>query len=166
MNFNNNIKEISQVKVPNLMVLCKHYFQYLIQVKNLTLKSFQICLKATLDIYYCKLGIGAASRVTKQPQILDLRKLGNISKLSNLGGHITQYLVFLQELRLCEQQLKISQKQITNFCFSVHFQWITPFCFKYFPLYCGNNEIFDACSAQSSYNSNFLRFFYNSTAFL
>ena len=44
MNLNKNIKQLSCAKVPNLMVLCKHYFAYLIQVKNLTLKSFQLCL--------------------------------------------------------------------------------------------------------------------------
>ena len=40
--FNKNIKQVSKVKVLNLMVLCKRYFAYLIQVKNSILKSFQI----------------------------------------------------------------------------------------------------------------------------
>ena len=31
-----------------------------------------------------------------------LRKLGNIRKISNLGGDIAQCLVFLQDLRLCQ----------------------------------------------------------------
>ena len=44
MNFNKNIKQVSCVKIPNLMVLCKHYFAYFIYVENLTLKSFQLCL--------------------------------------------------------------------------------------------------------------------------
>ena len=44
MNFNQNIKQATCVKAPNLMDLCKHYFAYLIEVKNLTLKSFQLCL--------------------------------------------------------------------------------------------------------------------------
>ena len=44
MNFNKNIKQVRCVKVPNLMLLCNHYFAYLFQVKILTLKSFQLCL--------------------------------------------------------------------------------------------------------------------------
>ena len=40
MDFNKNIKQVSCAKVPNLMILCKHYFAYLIQVKTLILKSF------------------------------------------------------------------------------------------------------------------------------
>ena len=40
MNFNKNKKQVGCVEVPYLMVLCKHYFAYLIWVKNLTLKAF------------------------------------------------------------------------------------------------------------------------------
>ena len=40
MNFNKNIKQASCAKVPNLIILSKHYFAYLAQVKNLTLKAF------------------------------------------------------------------------------------------------------------------------------
>ena len=32
MNFNKNINQASGVKVPNSMVLCKHFFAYLIPV--------------------------------------------------------------------------------------------------------------------------------------
>ena len=63
---------------------------------------------------------------------LILRILGNIRNISNLVRHIAQCLVSLQELRLCEQQLKNMQKQIPNFSFPVQFYWITPFCSKYF----------------------------------
>ena len=68
----------------------------------------------------------------KLPNDLRLRKLGIIREISNLGGHIAQSLVSLQELRLCKQQLKNSQKQIPNFSFLVQFYWITPLCSKYF----------------------------------
>ena len=34
MSFNKNIKQVSCIKVPNLMVSCKQYFASLIQVKN------------------------------------------------------------------------------------------------------------------------------------
>ena len=92
--------------------------------------------KTKLDIQYSKLGIRVTSRVAKQLKTQDLRKLGNIRKISNLGGHIVQCLVSLQELRLCEQQLKNTQKQIPNFSFPVQFYWITPCCSKYlFHLY-------------------------------
>ena len=49
MNFNKNIKQVSEVKVSNLMVLPKHSCEYLIQVKNLTLKIFQLCLLVIFD---------------------------------------------------------------------------------------------------------------------
>ena len=49
-----------------------------------------------------------------------------------MDGHIVYYLVSLQELRLCQWQLKNTQKQIPNFSFPVQFYWITPFCSKYF----------------------------------
>ena len=88
--------------------------------------------KRRLDIQYSKLGIRVVSRVAEQLKAQDLRKLGNIGKISNLGGHIAQCLVSLQELRLCKQQLKNKQKQIPNFSFLVQFYWITPFCSKYF----------------------------------
>ena len=56
--------------------------------------------KRKLDIQYSKLGIRVASRVAERLKTQDLRKLGNIRKISNLGGHIAQCLVSLQELRL------------------------------------------------------------------
>ena len=62
----------------------------------------------------------------------DLRKLGNIKKISNLGVHIAQCLVSLQELRLCLQQFlahfaKNTQKQISNFSSPVQLCWIFQF---------------------------------------
>ena len=88
--------------------------------------------KTKLDFQYSKLGIQVALQVAKQRKALDLRKLGNIREISNLGGHIAQCLVSLQELRLCQQQLKNMQKQIPNFSSPVQFYRIIPFCSKYF----------------------------------
>ena len=84
-----------------------------------------------LDIWYCKLDIRVASRIAKGLKKQDIKKLGNIRKVSNFGGHISQCLVSPKELRLCQQQLKNTQKQIPNFYFLVQFYWITPFCSKY-----------------------------------
>ena len=170
------------------MVSCKHYFAYLIQIKNLTLKTFNFAYwqlfdrsnifrpnehfsqnfesslevqrakrkfsdntghnilelynilvqirfttsKRKLDIQYRKLGIRVALRVAEWLNTQDLRKLGHVKKISNLGGDIAQCLVFLRELRLFEQQLKNTQKQIPKLFFPVQFYWITPFCSKYF----------------------------------
>ena len=44
--------------------------------------------KRKLDIYYSKLGIRVASGFVEQLKTLDLRKLGNFRKKSNLGGHV------------------------------------------------------------------------------
>ena len=111
--------------------------------------------KRNLDIWYSKLSIRVAERLKTQ----DLKKIGNIRKILNLGGHITQGLVSLQELRLCQQQLKKTQKQIPNFSFPVQFYWITLFCSKYFVRLSLSKQIFDPYSAQSSSNSNFWTFF-------
>ena len=67
----------------------------------------------------------------------DLRKLGNIRKMSNLGGQIAYCLVSLQKLRLCQQQLKTC-KTDRNFSSPIQFYWVTPFCSKYFIQDCRN----------------------------
>ena len=147
MNFNKNRKQVSCVKVPALMVSCKYYFAYLIQVKSLTLKNLSTLLigrflievtfssqmstflekfesslevqrakkefsdnlghnilelqnilaqirftksKRKLDIQYSKLRIRVVQGVAKRLKTQDLRKLENIRKISNLGGHIAQ----------------------------------------------------------------------------
>ena len=53
--------------------------------------------------------------------IKKFKKRVTIRKISNLGVHIAQYLVSLQELRLCLQQLKNTQKHIPNFFFPFSF---------------------------------------------
>ena len=82
--------------------------------------------KTKRDIQYSKLIIRVAERL----KTLNLRKLGNIRKISSLGGHTASCLVCLQEIRLCQQQLKNTQKQIFS-CpvlldFSILFQILCP----------------------------------------
>ena len=117
--------------------------------------------KTKLDIQYKKLGIRVASRVTERLKTQDLRKLGNIRKMSNSGDHLAQCLVSLQvqELRLSEQHLKNMQTQILNFSFPVQFYCITTFCSKYFVQDCLSKQMFGPYSTQCSSNSNFLTFF-------
>ena len=69
------------------------------------------------DIFYSKLGIRVASRVAKRFKTQDLSKLGNIRKMSNLGGHIVQGLLSIQELKLCEQQLNKTENRYQTFLF-------------------------------------------------
>ena len=79
-----------------------------------------------MDIQYRKLGIKVALQVAEGPKTQEIGKLGNIRKISKFIGHIAQCIVALQELELCEQQLKNMQKWIPNFSFKVQFYWITP----------------------------------------
>ena len=88
--------------------------------------------KTKLNIQYSKLGLRVASRVAERLKTYDLRKLENIRKISKLGGRIGQCPASLQEIRLYQQQLKNTRKQIPNFFFPVQFDQIPLFCFKYF----------------------------------
>ena len=63
-------------------------------------------------------------------QAQDLRKLGNIRKISKLNGDKAQSPVSLQETPLWQQQSKIKQKWISNFSFPVQYYWISLFCFS------------------------------------
>ena len=102
-----------------------------------------------------------ANLVDHVPDVLDLgsRKLGNIRKISNLGGRIVQCLVSFQELTLYKQQLKNTQKHIPNFYFPVHFYWTLHFVPNHFVQDCLSKQIFGPNSAQSPSNPNFLTFF-------
>ena len=73
--------------------------------------------KTKLNIQYSKLGVQVASRVAERLKTYDLRELENIRKISKLGGRIGQCSASLQEIRLCQQQLKNTRKQIPNFFF-------------------------------------------------
>ena len=59
------------------------FYNVLIQIRLTT-------SKAKRDIQYCKLGMRVASRVAKRRMTQDLRKKGNIRKISNLGGDIVE----------------------------------------------------------------------------
>ena len=88
--------------------------------------------KTKLDIQYSKLGIPVASGVAERLKTQDLRKPGNIRKVTNSSGLIAQCPFSLQKIRLWQQQLKDTQKQIPNFSFPVQFYWISSFCSKCF----------------------------------
>ena len=88
--------------------------------------------KTKRDIQYIKLGIRAPSGVAERLKTQDLRKYGNISKISNAGEDIAQRPVSLPEIKLWQQQSKNSQKQISNFSCPVLFYCISLFCSKYF----------------------------------
>ena len=78
----------------------------ILELYNILVQSRFTTSKRKFDIQYSKLGIRVASIVVKRLKTQDLTKLRSIRKISNLGGHIVQCPVSLQELRLCEQQLK------------------------------------------------------------
>ena len=138
------------------MFYCKlQSCSYILELYNILVKIRLTASKTKLYIWYSKLG----TRVAEQLKTQGLRKLENIRKISNLGGHIAQCLLSLQELRLCQQQLKNTQKQIPNFSSPVQFYWIIPFCSKYFVRDCLSKHIFGPNLAQSPSNSNFLTFF-------
>ena len=108
----------------------------ILELRNILVQIRFTTSKTKVDVQYSKLGIQVTSRVAERLKTQGLRKLGNIRKISDLGGHIVQCLVFLQELRFCQQKLKNTQKQIPNVSFSIQFYWITPFCSKYFVRNC------------------------------
>ena len=83
--------------------------------------------KTKLDIYYSKLDIRVASRVTERLKTQGHGKLGNTISISNLGGDIAQCPLSFQEIELWQWQLKNTQKQIPNFSFPVQAYRISPF---------------------------------------
>ena len=83
--------------------------------------------KTEIYIQYSKLGIRVASRVPQRPKTQDLTKLRNIKKILNLGGHIVQCLVSIQELSFCQQQLKNTQNIQQSFIFLSSFTGLLHF---------------------------------------
>ena len=61
----------------------------------------------------------------------DLRKLGNIRKIPNLGGDIAQCLVPLPEIKFGNSSQKACTNRYQGFSCTVHFFWISLFCSKY-----------------------------------
>ena len=131
----------------------------ILELYNILVKIRFTSSKTKLDIQYSKLGTRVTSRVAERLKTQDLRKLGNIRKISSLGGHIAQCLVSLQELRLCQLQLKNTQKQVPNCSSPVQFYWIIPFSSRYFIRDRLSKHIFGPNSAQFPSNSNFSTFF-------
>ena len=78
-----------------------------------------------LDIQQTKPSVRVTSSFTEQFKAQDLRKLGNIGKISNLVGDIAQCPVSLPEMKLWQLQSKNMQKQISNFSSPVQFYWIS-----------------------------------------
>ena len=113
----------------------------ILQLYNILLQTRFITSKRKLDVQYSKLGIRVASRVAERSQ--EIRKY---RKISNLGGYIAQCLVSLQELTLCKQQLKSTQKQIPNFSFPAQFYRITSFRSKYFVRDCRRKQYCRHCT--------------------
>ena len=72
---------------------------------------------------------------------LRLGKLENIGKSSSLGGDIAQCPDSPPEIKLCQQQSKSTQVQISNFSLPVQFYWITLICFKYLVQDCRSTEL-------------------------
>ena len=66
--------------------------------------------KNKLDIEYNKPGIGVASQAAEQLKTLDLRKLENCGKISNLGGNIALRPVSLPDIKIWRSQSKGTQK--------------------------------------------------------
>ena len=60
----------------------------ILELYNIIAKVRFATRKMKLGIFYIKLGIPVVSRVSERLQTEDLRKLGNITKMSHLGGEI------------------------------------------------------------------------------
>ena len=73
--------------------------------------------KTELSILYNKVGIPVASQVSERLKTEDLRKLGNIRKISNLG----------REIKLATGVRKSTQKLISKFSNPIQFDWIRYF---------------------------------------
>ena len=70
----------------------------------------------------------------------DLRKLGNIKKIPNLGGEIAQCLVPLPEIKFGNSSQKACTNRYQGFSCTVHFFWISLFCSKYLVRDCSSLE--------------------------
>ena len=60
----------------------------ILELSNILVQIQFTTSKKELYIEYSKAGIGVASQVAELLKTWDFRKLGNIRKMSNLGGHI------------------------------------------------------------------------------
>ena len=60
----------------------------------------------------------------KTKGIMDLRKLGNIGKISNCGGEYPNVQFISHKLNFGNSSQKNTQKQISTFSFPIQFYWI------------------------------------------
>ena len=81
---------------------------------NILLQVLLGTSKAKLDFQYNNLCIGVSSVFAKRLNTQNPRTLGNIRQISMLVGSKAQCLVSLPEIRIWSQQLKITEKQISN----------------------------------------------------
>ena len=79
--------------------------------------------KTKLDIQCNKHGIRVTSRVAEQLKTQDLRKLGNIGKISNFGRHIAQRPVSVPEIKLWKQQSKSTHSRYQTFLYLSNFRF-------------------------------------------
>ena len=62
----------------------------ILELYNVLVQIRLIASKTKCDIYYSKLGVRVVSKVAERLKTQDLRKLGNIKKVSNLRGNIPE----------------------------------------------------------------------------
>ena len=121
---------------------------------NLVQASFTTS-KTNLDMWYKynKLSILVASRVGKRFKTKDLRKLGNIRKVSN-----SLWQFFLKRNQALKIAVKKTKKIDTKVSFSVHFLLDFSILFQLFCPRLSPQAKFGPILAESPYNSNILTF--------
>ena len=78
--------------------------------------------KAKLDMQYNKLGVQVAPRVAERLKTWDLRKLGNIGKILNSGGHIAHCPdIPFQKLNFGNSSQKTRKSRNQTFLFLLNF---------------------------------------------
>ena len=101
------------------------------------LANFVFTTSETVGHYYLETQfVRVASRVAERLKTQDLRKLGNIRKLSKLHGMIAQYPGSLPKWKFCQYQQKALERQKLKFSCCVLFHMKTRVSLKYFVSYC------------------------------
>ena len=117
----------------------------ILELYNILVQVRFITCETKLHMQYSKLDTRVASQVAERIKTQDLRNLGNIRKISNLGGGKVQCPVSLQEIRLRQQQSETTQKSISNFSFPVQYYRISVSCSKYLVRDCRRRNISRNC---------------------
>ena len=87
LDISSNNKILPKLWFPKILINCNPGHNIL-ELCNILVQIRFTTSKMKLDIKYSKLSIQVVSQVSKQLTIYDLRKLENIRKISNFGGHI------------------------------------------------------------------------------